>query len=105
MSSKCPTGRCGSNRICPIANARRYMRNTESRRVRAELRRDVLALRLAGAARWQQLQVKMAAGAERVAQARVLAMARVKGAVAEERNRERATQAPAAAARMAVVQV
>ena len=81
------------------------MRNTESRRVRAELRRDVLALRLAGAARWQQLQVKMAAGAEQVAQARVLAMARVRAAAVEERNRERATQAPEAAARMAVVQV
>src|SRR5258706_3368759 len=65
MSSKCPTGRCGSNRICPIANARRYMRNTESRRVRAELRRDVLALRLAGAGRGAQQQGKMGEGERR----------------------------------------
>src|SRR5258708_35163840 len=103
MSSKCPLGRCDSSRICPIANASRYMRNTESRRVRAELRRDVLALRRAGAARWQQLQVKMAVGAERMAQARVLAMGRVRAAAVEERNRPAATQVREAAARLAVV--
>src|SRR5258706_16462807 len=87
MSSKCPTGRCGSNRICPIANARRYMRNTESRRVRAELRRDVLALRLAGAARGQQLQVKMAAGGERMGQARGLAKGGGRGGAGERSNK------------------
>jgi hypothetical protein len=45
----------------------------------------------------------MAVGAERMAQARVLAMARLKGAVVEERNRPAATQVREAAARLAVV--
>src|SRR5260221_12246715 len=101
MSSKCPTGRCGSNRICPIANARRYMRNTESRRVRAELRRDVLALRLAGAARWQQLQVKKAGGGGRKAQGRGLAMGRGRGAAGGEGHKPGGAHGGGGAARQA----